>query len=73
MQFNRSNLVDVGLACKVVLVTSKPIIESFSISVQSLHAELGGKPRTQTSTYTPETPNYSPEAVDRPLPDGEFN
>jgi len=39
MQFNRSNLVDVGLACKIVLVTCKPIIDSFSTSVQSFHAE----------------------------------
>jgi hypothetical protein len=51
MQFNRSNLVDVGLACKVVLVTSKPIIESFSTSVQSFHAERTPRRSKEDSCY----------------------
>ncbi|MFO0180486.1 MAG: hypothetical protein ACK517_01755, partial [bacterium] len=34
-----ANLVDLGLARKVVSISSEPIMESFSTSVQSFHAE----------------------------------
>lgn len=50
MQFNRSNLVDVGLACKPVSVVYKPVFESFSISVQSFHAERTSR-RSKEVTY----------------------
>ena len=50
MQFDRSNLVDVGLARKVVLVTSKRNSESFSTSVQSFHSERTSR-RSKEVTY----------------------
>ena len=51
MQFNRSNLVYVGLARKPVSVVYKPIIESFSTSVQSFHAERTSRRSKEVGCY----------------------
>jgi hypothetical protein len=51
MQFNRPNLVEFGLARKVVSVASKLNSESFSTSVQSFHSERTSRRSKEVCCY----------------------